>query len=585
MSFDFDQIVENHFKEKRDIFGFESIVQLIEEVLEQRRELSDVLTEAEGSPSIDMGVWDGIVDIPISEIPWATVTTQEGGADIPSRQRAQLEQFLGRIEGDDLTDKLKSLAEFYEPPEGIDQLPAFQGSKGTRVSNAIAYLTFYKTLTKIIAHFNAASAGFSFEAFLGVLLGGTQIAASGPTKTIADLTTGDGTPVSLKLYNEGSLKVDGSYNQLVNDLIGEKRMMQYVVATKTIEGEGEELNGSLDFYRFNFTLNNVANILSQVGRENPLLIQLPLAFIANPEEFNVELPEPPAIEELAIQFNQALNDRVAAEPTLGPEIAQALVATVNWPEGPLDETGNPVKIFTGTKGAGQAAIGTQKSAAIYKLLADVGINPENFPKKNPHKEALQLAWSLVVQANAEAVEVYTTATRNRAAIIAQSGVGQKGTEEQGSGFADTARSVEEYNELSDELKVRALLVSRGFIYTDQFGLSRAEVYALGDLAVLPPDLFPEGQEGLEGKRVHIGHLKIGYEPLRKMVGALKDIMDTSIFEIFRDLKVLTTNLQAFFANGLQETEEEPYASEAQAAAASIDKGVEETAQEFSVDEN
>ena len=93
----------------------------------------------------------------------------------------------------------------------------------------------------------------------------------------------------------------------------------------------------------------------------------------------------------------------------------------------------------------------------------------------------------MVQANADAVEVYTTATRNRAAIIAQSGVGQKATEEQGSGFADTARSVEEYNELSDELKVRALLVSRGFIYTDQFGLSRAEVYALGDLQVLPPD--------------------------------------------------------------------------------------------------
>ena len=58
-----------------------------------------------------------------------------------------------------------------------------------------------------------------------------------------------------------------------------------------------------------------------------------------------------------------------------------------------------------------------------------------------------------------------------------------------------------------------------------------------------------------------------------MVGALKDIMDTSIsLKSFGILKCLRTNLQAFFANGLQETEEEPYASEAQAAAASIDKG-------------
>jgi len=37
MSFDFDQIVENHFKERRDIFGFDSIVQLIEEAMEQNK--------------------------------------------------------------------------------------------------------------------------------------------------------------------------------------------------------------------------------------------------------------------------------------------------------------------------------------------------------------------------------------------------------------------------------------------------------------------------------------------------------------------------------------------------------------------
>jgi hypothetical protein len=573
MSFDFDQIVENHFKERRDIFGFESIAQLIEEVLDQRADLIEVLTEAEGKPSIDMGVWDGIVDIPISEIPWATVTTQEGGAEVPSRQRAQLEQFLARIEGEDLPAKLASLTEFYDPPEGIDQLPTFQGSKGSRVSNAIAYLTFYKTLTKIIAHFNASSAGFSFEAFLGVLLGGTQIAASG-AKTIADITTGDGTPVSLKLYNEGTLKVGGSYNQLVNDLIGEKRLMQYVVATKTLEGEGEELDGSLDFYRFNFTLNNVASVLSQVGRENPHLIQLPLAFIANPEQFNVELPDPPSIEELVTQFNQTLNDKVA-QTELGPEIAQALVAAVDWPKN--------TALFVGKKIAGRSGMVKNFSKDVLAALEAAGINAEAFPGRatrgGPLDTARKLAWSQVIQTNAEAVDLYTKATQNRAALVAQAGAGEKGTEEQGSGFADTARSVEEYNKLSDELKVRALLVSRGFIYTDQFELTRPEVYAIGELQNVP-DVFPAGQES-----VHIGHLKVGHEPIGKMVAALKDVMDTSIFEIFRDLKVLTTNLQAFFANGLQETQEQPYASEAQAAATSIDKGVEETAQEFSTEEN
>lgn len=69
----------------------------------------------------------------------------------------------------------------------------------------------------MITNFNASSAGFNFEAFLAVLLGGSQIPASGAT-TIADLTTSDGTPISLKLYNEKTVKAGGSYNDLISDL-------------------------------------------------------------------------------------------------------------------------------------------------------------------------------------------------------------------------------------------------------------------------------------------------------------------------------------------------------------------------------
>ena len=573
MSFDFDQIVENHFKEKRDIYGFESIAQLIEEVLEQRHDLIEVLTEAEDRPSIDMGVWDGIVDIPISEIPWATVSTEEGGADVPSRQRAQLEQFLGRIEGNDLAQKIQKLTDFYNADAAsLEGLPEFGGPKGTRVANAIAYLTFYKTLTKIIAHFNASSAGFSFEAFLGVLLGGTQIAASG-AKTIADLTTADGTPVSLKLYNEATLKVGGSYHQLVNDLIGDKQMMQYVVATKTLEGEGEELKGHLDFYRFNFTLQNVATVLSSVGRQNPLLIQLPEAFIANPEGFNVELPEPPTLEELVELFNASFEE--AAGEYLDADVAAALSKEINFP--------NNVDILGTSKGRTPGADRISlNGAAFAALLEKVGIVRENFPTKAAYERAKRNAKLATKAADLRVEEAYKRARTVRADLIRQSETGAKGTEQEGSGFADAATSVKFYNETLSgrpELQKRALLISRGYVYTDQFEMDRGEVTEkLNTMGI--PDLFPADQE-----QVTIGRLEIGYEPIAKMVGELKNIMDASIFAIFRDLKVLTTNLQAFFANGLQETQDQPYASEAQAAAASIDKGVEETAQEFSTEEN
>ena len=160
--------------------------------------------------------WDGIPDIPISEIPWSDVKTVEGGADIQGPQRQQLMQFLDDIQGDDLKDKVEGIAKFYAAD--VSQLTAATKdmSPKKQISYALGYLTFFKTLTKIIAHFNASSAGFSFEAFLGVLLGGTQV----PTGegTIADLVSGDGTPVSLKLYTAGSLKVGGSFTDLVNDL-------------------------------------------------------------------------------------------------------------------------------------------------------------------------------------------------------------------------------------------------------------------------------------------------------------------------------------------------------------------------------
>ena len=110
----------------------------------------------------------------------------------------------------------------------------------------MSYLVFYKTLTTIITNFNASSAGFSFEAFLATLLGGSQIKAN--TGTIADFTAGDGIPISLKLYNEKTVVVGGSYTDLINDLVNPQfnaDLMRYVVCMKNLSGEGLNLNGSI----------------------------------------------------------------------------------------------------------------------------------------------------------------------------------------------------------------------------------------------------------------------------------------------------------------------------------------------------
>ena len=110
--------------------------------------------------------------------------------------------FLNNIDGTDLEEKLTSLSRFYngELTEGgmTAQLDLDNASATEAVKKVMSYLVFYKTLTKVIYNFNAASAGFSFESFLSVLLQGKQIKAN--TGTIADFLTGDNVPISLKLY-------------------------------------------------------------------------------------------------------------------------------------------------------------------------------------------------------------------------------------------------------------------------------------------------------------------------------------------------------------------------------------------------
>jgi len=113
MSFDFDQIVENHFKEKRDIFGFKGIAELIEEVLEARKGLSTLVENM--MPPAATFEWSMIPDIPISEIGWSDVSTTTEGKTILGPQRALLQQYLDNIgkKGGTFEEQIKSLESFY----------------------------------------------------------------------------------------------------------------------------------------------------------------------------------------------------------------------------------------------------------------------------------------------------------------------------------------------------------------------------------------------------------------------------------------------------------------------------------------
>ncbi len=557
-----DALVENFYRKVDD--NEDLINEVLGLFLKSATPAARILVEEQGMTL----TWDGIPDIPISEIPWSDVKTVEGGADIPGPQRQQLMQFLDDIEGDDLKDKIEGLAKFYEAdPTALLEKTKDMNAK-ERISAAIGYLTFFKTLTKIIAHFNASSAGFSFEAFLGVLLGGAQIATG--EGTIADLTAkvgGKDVPISLKLYTEGQLKVGGSFTDLVNDL-RKYEIMQYVAVTKDLNDENTE--GTLTFYRFNFTLDNIANILIESGLHNPDLIKLPKAFIDNPEGFaDIEIPAPPKTEEVVKLYR----DRVAELGANFPDdVVKRAVKLVGLPEDTSQlqqpkrfgrDNLMPIKVDT--------KLHLKKPINIALKMGLLAEEPPPFPtttSKKPAAVAAREEWiqaygdpimtavkiynEVVGAAYNDVVELTNANIKARQELIKRGG----GVYNRVSGPAGAQDSVVKYNTLSPQLKKKALLLSHGYVNTDKFDITQARVLTIQKAAV-PYPVFPAGQT-----EVKLGSIEVGQEQVVTLMKKVSEIIGTSVFEIFQDLKTLTTSIQAYFGNGLQDDKQAASAIEA-----------------------
>ena len=291
--------------------------------------------------------WTMIPDIPISEIGWSDVTTTEKGEQILGPQRALLQQYLDNIgsPGASFQEQIASLEAFYT--DGPDQIIAGSEDNTELISKLISYLVFYKTLTKVVTNFNAASAGFNFESFLATLLHGEQIKAN--TGTIADFLTGDGVPISLKLYAEKTLHVEGSFTDLVNDLTEPQfshpagNGMRYVVCTKNIKGEGLKQEGTITFYQFDFTLDNVYAILATSKEKSRKCLYLPRAFVdsmkaGEPIDFagslpaKENLPSPEELEKVfianAAKRFKALDPQSPLRPT--QEEFESLLQTIDY---------------------------------------------------------------------------------------------------------------------------------------------------------------------------------------------------------------------------------------------------------------
>jgi hypothetical protein len=534
---------------------------------------------------------DAIPEIAVTELGWTDVTGAGGDNPVNGPERQKLLQFLENIPGGDFVEKIKSLSNFYDNPDAAMQEMFGEGgstSTAQQIAVALSYLVFYKTLTKVIANFNAASAGFSFEAFLAVLMEGEQIPAN--TGTIADfLSRSDGTamPVSLKLYQDGNLHVGGSFRDLVGDITNPKfdnDLMRYVAVTKRFEGgqkEGQDVNGFLKWYRFDFTLDNIFDILSRSSKHSRLCIQLPkggqafidnlpgiaapsaeemenkyaMAFQKEMDVMNAKLPEELQVDEAFTQqflknlsWATQLSDKffVQFDPDAGLSDEQKAAPDYE-PRTPYVKRGTSKMYGSGEPFAAliQVVLGTLaqvndtlseprynlEDRTITNLRNGLAINIARRAKAANNGGGAADKLSIIKQYSA------TKETMKRNKILSQK-----------RNWYTPEKSAELYNDMSREQKLAALVQTRGFLSTEQFGLTQnmvAEIHTYSKSRVLGPN-----QE-----KAFFGAINVGRKNTQKMLNRVTGILNESLFEIFVNVKAIQDNTYAYIAGGMQKDEQ------------------------------
>jgi len=275
-----DILREEYIKQVNQL-DLRTLIEMVEDVMSHPLPIAEdsapTVDGASDQETLNM-IMKMIPNIEVSEIGWSDVSTTDEGETVSGPQRSLLENYLNNIHGSTFEERIDYIGMFYAAGAGVIAQGKDQSRTG-RITQAISYLVFYKTLTKVITNFNASSAGFSFESFLSALVKGEQIQTG--NKTIADYTdnlSGKEIPVSLKLYKEGNLEVGGSYTDLVNDLVKPQfdfDGMRYVICTKELQGKDLEQEGHINFWQFDFTLDNVMWILANSKEKSAECIRIP----------------------------------------------------------------------------------------------------------------------------------------------------------------------------------------------------------------------------------------------------------------------------------------------------------------------
>ena len=531
-------ILKEEYTKKNNAVTPASLMEMVEEILEFPWEL---LQEEAPAPKVRTYHISEIPMVPISELGWANADENAEGDDpnAPPSQRRGLEQYLSNIPGTGFEDKLNAVSRIME--DGINSIP--KDNPKEFIQQAMAYLVFYKTLTMAITNFNASAAGFNFEAFLAALMDGKQIPASG-AKTIADITAnvdGERIPISLKLYTDKGLEVGGSFFDLCNDLLAPKSdwagwvsanpqyeggAMRYIACTKTLNGEGVEQEGHIDFYQFDITRANLFELLSVTDKGRK-------AILSN-TTFMAALTEYMKTGEQTDALNWADNIPARSDTSDSAEMSSlwsdwldstdlSSAQEIGLDEEQVKKIKDAVlRLYIDTIEKTQTANNLGTAAQLKVAILSV-INPEISTRSNhPDKDRAVLMAKLISDLFRKFKDEVLKTRDARGQFLDKSGQWVTGPE-----------VVEWYNSLTPELKAMAIKNTKGYLTRSHWVLSRGATIKLGG--------------GTPFAKLEIGANKV----MKVLESARGELMD-EVFGIFDQVAEMSNKLNAFFANGLQE---------------------------------
>ena len=522
------------------------------------------LLEAMDKTSLD--AWNGIPELQLSELTWGKAAPDTDAAgEVSMDARTQLESFLNQVGvGGNATieAKLGALQAFFDKSTAKSRKGKTRNVTGTslqraklagsakggteareNISRVMGYLTFYKTLTRILQNFNASAAGFTFESFIAVLLGGEQVPTG--NQTIADLTAGNDIPISLKLLTDQAPNVKGSMRDLINDMVGaagasKKKQMKYVVCLKNLTGEGQEISGEIKFYQFVFDINNMMKFLTlSTGKKSLELFQLPRGIRGR----GIDIDREVEIDTLQPWYSEGATSDEEEEDESQEELT-------SWWVDNFDE-------FYEKAAAGNRYFNSEHKESLKRFMSPNGIPGDGThggSSKNLKQWALQFQDSPEVgtlnEKGARIMPVEYTVAHNAyksmwdtykvlLANFKKRKRELKGAVKGGSMWASTEESLKYLQSLQQgdpEAYAQALLKTRGYAGRIQWIVNKNQI---------------EKATGELGQRAYIGRLFIGVQHVAEMVDMYRDMVSDNIFEIIRDLKTLVFYCNKFFAEGLQ----------------------------------